>query len=182
MRLFVAVPIPADVRRGVIEAFGPWRARFPRARWVPEENLHVTVKFLGATWPRLATWVPERVGEAAARGRPGVGRLAGVGAFPSPGRARVLWAGLAEGADLLGEVARALDDALEAEFRPERRPFRPHLTVARSDPPIPLPASFGETDLASDAFPIDRVILFRSHLRRPAPRYEPLAEFPLSGA
>jgi 2'-5' RNA ligase len=82
----------------------------------------------------------------------------------------------------LGELAGALDDALEAEFEPERRAFRPHLTVARSDPPIPLPASFAETDLASDAFPIDRVVLFRSHLRRPAPRYEPLAEFPLSGA
>jgi len=181
MRLFVAVPIPEAVRGVVIDAFAPWRERFPRARWVPPENLHVTVKFLGATWPRLRFWVPERVAEVAAHERPGDARIAGVGAFPSARRARVLWAGLDEGAERLAAIARALDEALEAEFAPERRPFRPHLTVARSDPPVGLSEGFGETELATEPFRIDRLVLFRSHLRRPAPRYEPLAEYPLEG-
>ena len=64
-------------------------------------------------------------------------------------------------------------------FRPETRAFTPHLTVARSDPPLELPAAFVATPVRPVRFRIDRVVVFRSHLRRPAPRYEPLASFPL---
>ena len=75
----------------------------------------------------------------------------------------------------------ALDEALRAEFPPERRAFTAHLTVARSDPPIALPAAFAEGEVRSEPFRVSALVLYRSHLQRPAPRYEPLRSFPLSG-
>ncbi len=162
-------------------AIEPWRASLPAVRWVPRENWHVTLKFLGQTWPRLEAWVGERVGEAAASCSPVQTRLRGLGRFPAGGRARVLWAGLDDGSGLLGRIAQALDAALAAELRPETRAFSPHLTVARSDPPVDLPAAFLETPVEPVETRIGSITLFRSHVRRPAPRYEALATYRLGG-
>ena len=179
-RLFVALEIPEAVKDAVDAAFAPWRDAFPEARWVPRENLHVTLKFLGRTWPRLMDWVPAQV-EAAAADSPSFGaKLKGVGSFPSAKRGRALWAAF-EDADPIATLAAGIERALADEFPTETRPFHPHLTVARSDPPLKLPTAFGATELGSGEWEVDQVTLFRSHLGRPAPRYEPLARFPLTG-
>jgi 2'-5' RNA ligase len=178
LRLFVAIEIPEEIRADVEDAVSPWRARFPRARWVRRENQHVTVKFLGSTWPRLVDWVRSSVGAVAAATGPFQTRATGLGAFPSAGRARVLWAGLEDPGRTMSQIATALDEALRKEFAPEKRGFTPHLTVARFDPPVALDG-LEEAELRSEAFPVDRLILFRSHLRRPAPVYEALESFPL---
>src|SRR5207245_2826622 len=107
--------------------------------------------------------------------------IVGVGAFPSARRARVVWAGLDDRSGRMAGLALAIDAALAAEFRPETRPFQAHLTVARSDPPLELPETFGATPLESAPFVVGRIVLFRSHLGRPAPRYEALREFRLEG-
>src|SRR5215210_404639 len=91
LRLFVAIDIPEAVKDDVERAIAPWRETFPHARWVPRENWHVTMKFLGRTWPRLRDWVPERVREAAGAVRPFRTALAGLGSFPSRTRGRLLW-------------------------------------------------------------------------------------------
>jgi RNA 2',3'-cyclic 3'-phosphodiesterase len=179
LRLFVAIEIPAEARNEVAAAIAPWRGEFPHARWVPAQNWHVTMKFLGATYPRLRGWVEERVGNAAARASPFSTRIVGLGSFPSARRARVVWAGLDDADGRMAALAGGVDDSLARRFEAERRPFTAHLTVARSDPPLRLPEGFVETPLETPSFEVDRLVLFRSHLRRPAPRYEPLATFPL---
>jgi 2'-5' RNA ligase len=179
LRLFVAIEIPDEAKATVEAAFAGWRAEFPRARWAPAENWHVTVKFLGQTWPRLLGWVQEAVGRAAATCEPFETRLDGVGAFPSPRRARVLWAGLDDAHGRMRALAAALDEELAKEFVPEKRAFTPHLTVARSDPPLGMPDGFAQTALEPVAFAVDHLTLFRSRLRRPAPVYEPLCTWAL---
>src|SRR5581483_10950021 len=94
LRLFVAFEIPEPVRELVGDAVAPIRELHPRARWVPAENQHVTLKFLGATWPRLLRWVTEAVEGVARASEPFSSRVEGLGAFPSWRRARVLWAAL----------------------------------------------------------------------------------------
>jgi 2'-5' RNA ligase len=173
LRLFVAVEVPDEVRAEVEAASAPWRERFPRARWVPRENQHLTVKFLGSTWPRLLEWVRSSVRTVAESSGSFEARGTGLGAFPSPGRARVLWAGLEDPAGAMTALAAALDDAMRKEFAPERRAFTPHLTVARFDPPVALDG-LEAADLRTASFRVDRLTLFRSHLRRPAPVYERL--------
>lgn len=178
LRLFVALEIPEQARDAVEEAFAPWQEEFPQARWAPRENWHVTLKFLGRTWPRLMDWVPQRVEAATADVSRFRARLSGVGSFPSAKRGRALWARF-EDADPIADLAAEVEGALLEEFPAEKRPFHPHLTVARSDPPLKLPVAYTGTELESEEWEVDHVVLFRSHLGRPAPRYEPLARFPL---
>jgi RNA 2',3'-cyclic 3'-phosphodiesterase len=181
LRLFVAIELPDAAKDVADEAFASWREEFPKARWVPRENMHVTLKFLGRTWPRLTDWVPEQIEQAVAEVQPFETRLAGVGSFPSAKRGRAIWAGFDDDEGRLTALAGAIDQALQDEFEPEKRPFHAHLTVARSDPPLKLPVTYTSTELGSEPWTVDHVVLFRSHLGRPAPRYEPLERFPLGG-
>lgn len=178
LRLFAAVEIPEEIRGALAEAVKPVRERFPKARWVPIQNQHVTVKFLGSTYPRLVEWVTGSISTVAGHHAPFPTRVEGLGAFPNARKARVLWAGLHDADGRLERLAAALDEVLAREFAPEKRGFTPHLTVARFDPPVPLDPP--GVAFESDAFEIDRIVLFRSHLRRPAPVYEPIGIFPLA--
>jgi RNA 2',3'-cyclic 3'-phosphodiesterase len=179
LRLFVAVDIPDGVRRRLAGAVKPLQESLPGARWVIPENWHLTLKFLGSVYPRLREWVGERVAEAAEHAESFETRLTELGVFPSPRRARVLWAGLQDPDGRLVALASALDRLLEREFRTEKRPFTPHLTVARFREQVPIDEGLLSLDVASEPFPIDALTLYRSYLQRPAARYEPLARFPL---
>jgi 2'-5' RNA ligase len=180
-RLFVAFAVNEAALDEVDRAIEPWRGRFPGARWVPRENMHVTLKFLGRTLPSLETWVRQQVGSVAARHGPVATRLTGLGSFPSAARARVLWMGIEDAEEAFARLAGALDAALEASFVPETRAFSAHLTVARSDPPLKLDGGSTRTPVEPVGFRVEEIVLFRSHLRRPAPRYEPIATFALAG-
>ena len=179
LRLFAAIEIPERIRVALAESVAPLRERFPKARWVPLENQHVTVKFLGSTWPRLVEWVPQTISGVAGRHEPITTRVEGLGAFPKARTARVLWAGLDDAGGRLERLAADLDESLAREFAPEKRAFTPHLTLARFDPPVGLEPL--EVAFESEPFAIHRIVLFRSHLRRPAPVYEPVGTFPLAG-
>lgn len=179
-RLFLAVEVPPAAEELVVAAIRSWREAFPDARWVAAELWHVTLMFLGWTEPRLVPWV-ERIVEGVVAGHPPVAAtVQGFGAFPSTRRARVLWAGIDDPARGLADLVDDLGIALAERYPAEARPFHAHLTVARSDPPIRLPASYVETPLASEPFVVDRVVLFRSHPGR-VTRYEPLRMFALGG-
>ncbi|HJV04729.1 MAG TPA: RNA 2',3'-cyclic phosphodiesterase [Actinomycetota bacterium] len=184
LRLFAAVDIPPRAVRAVDVAVAPWRARLPRAKWVPPENWHVTVKFMGRTYPRLVPWVHDALREAAARIRPFRVSLRGLGVFPGTSRARVFWVGLADRDSGLEALARSVQEAMAREFPPEKRPFTAHLTVARFNPPVPMrehAEALAAARVEPTPFRVGSLTLYRSHLGRPSARYEPLEGFPLRG-
>ncbi|MEX1047162.1 MAG: RNA 2',3'-cyclic phosphodiesterase [Actinomycetota bacterium] len=181
LRLFVAVEIPEVIREELSVAVAPLRERWPKAKWVPQQNQHVTVKFLGRTWPRLQEWVTKTVEEVASGSKPFESRVTGLGTFPGGKRTRVLWAGLEDASGRFADLAAMLDAALSREFKPEERRFTPHLTVARFNPPEEPGDALDGMDFQSEPFTVDRLVLYRSHLQRPAPVYEPLKAFPLAG-
>ena len=115
-------------------------------RWIPESQLHFTLKFLGEIEDdRLPAAKAATVAAAAAatgvvRGPEPAGSfhlaLEGLGAFPPHGPARVLWAGCGEGAEALTALGETVDEAFGAAgFPREERPFSPHLTLARVKEP-----------------------------------------------
>jgi 2'-5' RNA ligase len=157
-------------------------------RWVHLDTLHLTVRFLGDTPPDLVPDVALAVGDALA----GFGafdvELAGAGMFPGPRKPRALWLGMDRGAEELGALADALDGPLAPlGWPPDRRAYRPHLTVARLDASSPAEGIAAAEALVAAAtgwrtgFRADRVILFRSHLGGGPPRHEPLVEVLLAG-
>ena len=140
MRLFVALEIPSAVRGELAALIDTLRSASAsaqstfRPRWVPPENLHVTVKFIGHVDEQTATRIRNelaRIHSAA----PIDLRFRGLGFFPNDKRPRVLWAGMETSSNLVplaGEIDRSLEKFGVAR---ETREFSPHLTLARFDPP-----------------------------------------------
>jgi 2'-5' RNA ligase len=178
MRLFVAVDLPAPAKDELARAGEILRGVAPDAKWVPRDNLHLTVKFLGEVPDERVGEMSAAVGEVAAGFVDFTSHLEGVGCFPSERRARVLWVGLADPAGGIEAIAAALDESFEPlGFPREKRAFTAHLTLARLRVPRPV-GDLPDVALDPTPFPIERLTLFRSHLGRPAPRYEAFATFP----
>jgi RNA 2',3'-cyclic 3'-phosphodiesterase len=192
-RLFVAVPVADDVRdgiRGVMEkvAGGSIDERaFGQPRWVRVEGLHLTLRFLGATPDERQPALAEAISAVAVGVEPFSVALSGGGAFPDPRRPRVLWIGISEGADRLGDMAHRLDERLKPlGWPPESRPFAPHLTLARTDG---VPGADERAQRLAEVaagvsfrWRADRIVLYKSILGRGPARYEALATAELAGS
>jgi RNA 2',3'-cyclic 3'-phosphodiesterase len=185
LRLFVAVDLPEQVRARLDQAMDPFRGRIPGARWTRPDAWHVTLKFLGATWPRVVEEVRAAVAASAVAVPSFESALTTIGAFPGPQRARVLWVGLHDPGGRFGPLVQDLDERLEDLFAPEKRGYTPHLTVARLTTPRKLDEfvpDLLDVSVASEPFPVDHLTLYRSHLSPSGARYEPLEMFPLGPA
>ncbi len=183
-RLFVAVALPDEAAAAVAAVVDEVRAPgLPPdthdVRWVRMDGLHLTLRFLGPTLDERIPPTESAIGAAAANGRPIDVELGGSGAFPLGGRPRALWIGITVGADALGALARTLDVALaEAGWTPDPRPFRAHLTLARSDGLRAGPLVAGRLAAAMTdrriAFRVDRLGLYESLTGGGPARYLPI--------
>jgi len=196
--LFIAVPLPEATRAAVAELVRGVRREPDRAddaardpqdvRWVRMDGLHLTLRFLGPTpSERIPTLIEIVDALAAEWGRFPVS-LAGTGAFPSEGRPRTLWLGVDDGVAALDALVAALGSALTAAgWAHDDRPFRAHLTLARSDGVRAAPAvAHALAEAAAAArfaapFRADRIILFESRTGGGPARYEPLHVALLTG-
>jgi 2'-5' RNA ligase len=179
-RLFVALELPADAR----DALTKWQAealagRDTELRAVAPEALHVTLAFLGSRPEREIDAIAKAVREAVARER--APRLEPQAVKPIPPRRPRLFAlDLADPEGTAAAVQATTSKALEQGgfYTPEKRPFWPHVTVARvrrgarvrTEPAAPP---------AVDPFTAREVVLYRSHLHPRGARYEPLTRLPL---
>jgi 2'-5' RNA ligase len=157
----------------VVAALATELERLPiPGRRVPPANYHVTLRFLGP----LAPVTYERFLAGLAQSRLGPRfrvRLAGLGSFPHPRRATVVWAGVEAGPELAGLAAVVDEAAVGAGLEPEERPFAPHLTVARVRPPADVTAlAAGEWRMGFEVREV-RVMAARGS------RYHTYATFPL---
>jgi 2'-5' RNA ligase len=128
-RAFISVDLPPLPR---IEALArDLHAASRDLKVVSVEHLHLTLKFLGETEEGLVPEIVSAMRETSASIPPFTVRVHGTGAFPSLARPSVLWVGL-QGAEPLARMAKSLDADLAAlGFEPERRPWSPHITLAR---------------------------------------------------
>ncbi len=184
-RLFVALDLPTDLREGIV-AWGRRELRDPALRVVAPESLHVTLAFLGYLREREIGRLGEIV--AGLRAVAPTLRLEDPVAKPSLRRARLF--ALPASAPGAVSLQRELEQKLVAErlYKPEKRPFWPHVTVARvrsagrgtrrpatvERPPGALPKA-----LLAPALCV-RVTLYRSVLQPQGSRYTPLAQVELS--
>ena len=179
-RLFLGIPLPDDVRVDLREHLGRALPGGVPGRAVIPANWHLTLRFLGDTDAEQHRRLVAAL-EGAALGARFTVSLGGLGAFPRPRRAGVLWAGVDEGAAELRRVAVVCEEAaLRAGFPAERKPFSPHLTLSRLHPPRDLEAVIAAAPPFAARMEVDAVVLFRSHLGGGPPRYERLASFALS--
>ena len=187
-RLFVSLPVPANVRKAINEFARALDMQIPAeaVRWTPTEQIHLTLKFLGKVDSTAVPEVEEAL-KAATRGAAGFElQMADLGAFPSHRDPRVIWIGLAGDLDALLWLQTRVSDALGQWCeKEESRTFKPHLTVGR----VRDPQSGNQKKIAAalksahapDAQPwrAEHVSLMRSQLSPHGARHTAIGEFPL---
>jgi len=186
MRLFVAIEIPDNIR-SIVQGFHPFHANWvDDVRNVRRENLHITVKFFGEVTEAHLPALSETLSGARCDGMPFKLQLSAVECFPNRGPIATVALGLAGDTDRLIRFHASLERACEGlGFPSERRPYVPHVTIARARPPLPLYARqvLQNTSLPRNAdqeFLIDEFVLMQSHLNPGGPEYIRLATFPLT--
>ncbi len=177
-RLFVALRPPRDIR----DLLGQVMGGVPQARWQEDDQIHVTLRYIGEVDRPLAEDIAIALSQVHGSATEAV--IAGVGAFDKNGRVDALWAGLAPHAPLAA-LHKKVDQALvRLGLEPERRAYLPHITLAR----LARSAGTGpaierwqadHAALASPAFAFDALYLYESHLGSEGARYDAVARWPL---
>jgi 2'-5' RNA ligase len=177
MRLFVALDLPYDLR----QRLAGLAVGLQGARWVPPENFHVTLRFIGETPGHRAEEIDLAL--AALRGRAFSLTIAGVGTFEKSGRVTTLWAGV-ERNQALDHLHGKIESALQrAGFPTERRRFAPHVTLARLDnAPVDKLTGWVQSHnlFRSDPVQVAHFTLFSSRLGKEQSVYTPEVEYPLA--
>lgn len=197
-RLFLAVPVPAEVRElvaSITSQLAEWN--WP-VRWVAAGGAHLTLHFLGDTAPERAELLRLALPPVVAQHQRFSLRTAGLGVFPNQRRPRVLWVGLHGPVHRLETLQQALGVTLrDLDFAADEGEFHPHITLGRvrntGTPEVPLRelpelvrqllASRGIDAPEAPSprpIPVNEVELVRSHLSRAGARYETIARFPLA--
>jgi len=190
-RLFFAIALDESCRGAVERLIDQLAQRLSlppgstkgRIRWIERDNLHLTVRFLGAT-PETRLAELRAAVEAPFASRGFEVRFDRLGAFPDYGLPRLVWLGASAGAAEAETVQRELEQRLHGiGVTPEGRPFRAHLTLGRFRKPG------GATDRRVirdftmeplDPLRVEHITLYESHLSNRGPTYEPLLQVPLS--
>jgi 2'-5' RNA ligase len=172
-RLFIAIRPPAAICDLLVDAMDD----SPELRWVGDEQLHLTLRFIGEVERPLANDVAAALQPL--RFERFDLRIAGVGRFDQK-RGGALWVGVEPREPVAALAAKVERTCQLAGIEPERRAFHPHITLARwkgrSRPPADAFIA-RHAGLASEPFAVDRFTLFESLLSRHGPHYEETASY-----
>lgn len=177
LRAFIAVTLPTEVRQLLHGFQTKLTTAGAPVKWVETENLHLTLVFLGTIGQDRVPAILDAM-RTAATGTPAfTAKVSGLGVFPNPHKTQVVWAGLTEGGEALANLQRKLAAKLmPLGFKPDSRPFRPHLTLGRFRAGARRP-ELGEIEPVSA--PLERLVLYRSQLRPEGAVHTPIASFDL---
>jgi len=173
-RLFLAIRPPDPI----IDLLLDTMEGIPSLRWQNDEQLHLTLRFVGEVERPLAEDLATAL--TALRFAPFELCVAGVGRFDHRKRG-ALWAGVEPRAPLAALVAKIERVCVGVGLLPEHRAYHPHITLARWGRGVgesldPFLASHAA--LRSDDFTVDTITLYESHLGRDGAHYEAIADYP----
>jgi len=176
IRLFVGIGLPEDVRARLAGISGG----VPGARWVPPENLHLTLRFIGEVSEGEMEDI--HLALASVQVRQFDISLSGMGHFESGGEVRTLWARVEKSPALAGLQARVESALVRIGLEREERRFMPHVTLARlRDAPLSRVSNFLALNnlFRAGPIPVDSFTLFSSFLRQEGAIYQSEADYPL---
>jgi RNA 2',3'-cyclic 3'-phosphodiesterase len=184
MRSFLAVELASELRARLVAVKGELARHGAAVRWVRDDQLHVTVKFLGNISEAAMSELRAALAPSLASAPPLAVTARGLGAFPDLRRPRVLWAGV--GCPPLAAIAAAADDAATRfGVTPEARAFHAHVTLGRVNGTVRWAALGREIAARADetfgACTFRELVAFRSDLRRDGALYTKLWSIPFGG-
>lgn len=193
IRVFLGIGLAPNVRQTLTRCCDairaqsiPWRAE----KWVPEENLHVTLKFLGAVPDEALTEIERAVSRSCEQMQEYQLTVDDVSAVPRLRSASMLWATVSEGTDETTALAAELERRLSAVgYDRSERPFKTHITLARARKPRAMPFEVLDdahrllyaADERDVRMSVRGVTLYSSTLTPLGPVYEELSFVPFPG-
>jgi 2'-5' RNA ligase len=186
IRSFIAIDLTDAVRRQIEAFVQELRKSGAQVGWVRVEGIHLTLKFLGNVAPGLIEEIKPLLSALGSDTAPVHIEPAGCGAFPGIKSPRVIWVGLRGQIGLLSQLAQRVEEAMSPlGFKPENRPFKPHLTIGRVKGRAHLQSLqntlLAHADFAAEPFDASEVVLYKSDLRPDGARYTPLFKAPFLG-
>ncbi len=192
LRTFIAVPLSKAVTQELDKLQRRLMRAFPAhaVRWVPAENIHLTIHFLGDILPQRIEPIKEAL-TVVARNVPPFSFTAGqLGAFPNTSRPRVVWVGISDTASWLALLHEAVNESMEhLGYIREARRFSPHLTLGRirrragQEDVRNVGKTLSATQIGTlGIVTVETLILFQSVLRPSGAEYTPMATFKLGNA
>ncbi len=182
IRCFIAIPLPKEIQAHLSQFQNYFKTLNIHARWVPPENIHLTLKFLGDIESSSITQIRKNLNSIIKNLKKFEVLLSEPGVFPNYSRPRVFWVGLEDPEDQLQQLNQSIEKTLEEiGFPKEKKQFSPHLTLARIkssknvDRFLEEVKTFKLTPLKT--FEISKINLYRSKLTRQGPVYTVLEKF-----
>jgi 2'-5' RNA ligase len=188
-RTFIALELITAQQQFLAKVIRQGKHLLPDLRWVDPAGIHLTLAFLGELNDERLARAHEATDYAARISQPFTYRLSGLGTFGPPRQPRVLWMGISEPSGMLHVAQQALSLALEQRgFSLEKRPFSPHLTLARIKAPLTpeqvqiLQQLLSRYQFASSPYHVTHLSVMKSELAPSGARYTCLHVSPLSQA
>lgn len=185
LRCFIAVELPEPLKKRLAETADVLKKSGADVRWVPAANVHLTLKFLGATEDSLVARISGALSERLSSYSPFYIRITGVGCFPDMRRPRVIWVGIEESRELTDLAMDIEAEMVKLGYAAEDRAFSPHLTIGRVRSRTGMPQmmkTLQDLDTVSlGSVEIRMVTLMKSELRPAGAQYSSLAEIPFGG-
>ncbi len=177
-RVFIGIRPPALLRDALLDMM----EGIENVRWQTEDQLHLTLRFIGEVEPHRADDLAEAL--ETIESAPFELYLSATGTFERKGIAHTLWAGITPNPGLNALQRRIERICVRTGFEPEHRKFHPHVTLARlnraSGPATEFLARNAGVRLGPWA--VNSYILYESHLRPEGPVYEPVIRYPLEAS
>lgn len=179
IRSFLAIPVPAAIQKSVASAVQRLQHPGDGMKWVPSDNLHLTLKFLGDVDNRQVPQICAITRACVAGIIPFEVLFQGISAFPDPARPRVVYAAIVDGGEPLKRIVMRLEERLaEVGFKPEPRDYIPHMTLARTrggsrrGSPELAAAITTQGNRKLGSMLVDRVLVMASFLDKEGPTYQ----------
>ncbi len=185
-RLFIAVELPEEIKEYLSSAVRTLQETGADAKWVEPKNIHLTLKFLGATPAETIPAIRRAMTAVTDNARAVPASLETFGGFPSLAAPRVLWVSLTDKEKRLEHIVRELEDSLSAVgFAKEDRPFKAHITLARlrssrNRLSLTEAARKFQAVLEHPVFSLDNMTLFESVLSPKGPAYSIIEQIKLN--
>ncbi len=185
IRSFLAFELPPEIREKIGEVSIELQKLTLPVRWVKVTNIHLTIIFLGYVDEDKIDDIKEKVNLVVKRFSIFKTRLNGIGVFPNWRKPRVIWIGLGEEIERLSNLREELQTELKVlGFKPEKRPFAPHLTIGRFKGLLDRDEELKSIldryhDLSGDLQYLNELVLFKSDLKPDGPVYTKMATWQL---
>ncbi len=181
IRCFIAINLDEKLKRDLYHATEELRDMKCDVKWVPMENLHITLKFLGDTPEECIPKISERLAVASGSRTPFRMKLHAAGVFPDRRRPTVVWIDILDSRELIKLYNKVEESLVTIGFKEDNKPFTPHLTIGRvrspkgSAPLVTMVETLKENDFG--IIEVEKISLMKSNLKPSGAQYTSVAEY-----